>query len=134
MSQPVPAFTGRVESGRVVWDSPAEAARWTRALEGERVQISIRKWRGRRSDQSNRYYWGDVVAIIAEHCGYEPEEAHDALKVLFLTDHAAEAPLPRVKSTAALNTTEFCEYIDRVKRWAATDLGLVIPEPGEVAA
>lgn len=134
MTQPVPVFTGRVAQGKVEWDSPAEAARWTRTLEGERIQITIRKWRGRRTDNANRYYWGVVVALIAEHCGYDPEECHDALKLLFLTDHGSEGPLPHVKSTASLNTTEFCDYIDRVRAWAATDLGVVIPDPNSVEA
>lgn len=134
MADHVPVFTGVVERGKVQWDSPASVSSWVATLENKPVEITIRKRRAKRSDQANRYYWSVVVALVAEYCGYEPEEAHDALKLMFLTDHTADGPLPLVKSTAKLTQSEFSDYIERVKRWAATDLGVVIPEANEIAA
>lgn len=51
---------------------------------------------------------------MAEHCGYEPEEMHDAL----------------VRSTAKLNTAEMTEYIEQCRRLAA-EMSIYIPDPNE---
>lgn len=122
-----------VDAGRVRFLAPE---RWQTAvarLNGKRVEVTIRQHRERRSDQQSRYYWGVVVAILADHCGYTPEEMHDSLKLMFLRDRANEKPgLVRVRSTTALDTREFSEYVDSIKRFAASDLRVYIPDPGEV--
>ena len=134
MADQVPVFPGVVEHGMVRWDNPAQIAGWIGTLENKPVEITIRRRRAKRSNQANAYLWGVVYAAVSEHTGYEPEEVHDALKLMFLTDHAADGPLPIVKSTAKLTQSEFSDYIERIKRWAATDLGVVIPDAHEIAA
>lgn len=134
MSQPIPVWAGRVEGGRIAWDSPHEAARYTRGLEGQRVDIEIRRHREKRSNQANAYLFGVVYPLIAEHLGYTTEEAHDALAWHFLRLGNPDDPLPRRRSTATLNTAEFSEYIETVKRFAAEQWGLYIPDAGEAAA
>ena len=52
------------------------------------------------------------------------------MKWLFLRQHAEGKP-DTVRSTTKLNTQEFEEYLETVKRWAATDLQLYIPDPNE---
>jgi hypothetical protein len=72
-----------------------------------------------------------VIPLMAESCGYEDEEMHDALKHQFLRDRENEkAGLVLVKSSADLNTAEFTEYVEKCRRLAA-ELGVVIPDPGE---
>jgi hypothetical protein len=134
VSQPVPVFTGLARAGRVEWDSPAAASAWVRSLDGQRIEVTIRQWRGKRSTKANAYLFGVVYPIIAEHLGYTTEEAHEALAWHFLRQGNPDDPLPRRKSTATLNTTEFCRYIDTVKQFAAEQWGLYIPDAGEVAA
>lgn len=106
--------------------------RWVSScLRNSPVEIIVRKRRSKRSDQANRYYWGVCIALIAEHLGYSPEETHDALKMHLLKVHE-ESPLPTVQSTAKMNTAEFAAYVEQVKHFASTELGVYIPDPNEV--
>jgi hypothetical protein len=97
---------------------------------GRPVEITVRVRRGKRSDQQNAYYWGVVIALLAEHLGYQADEMHEALKFKFLREHDGEREgLPRVRSSAALNTSEFQTYIENVVTWAGAEFGLNIPDP-----
>ncbi len=130
---PTPLFAGRVEGGRIHLEKPQLWRALLERNEGQEVGLSLTRRRKDRSLPQNAYYWGVVVAMLAEHCGYLPEEVHDALKAKFLMDHSGE--LPRIKSTTALDTKEFGEYVDRCIQLAA-ELGIVVPSPlfqGEMA-
>ena len=84
-----------------------------------------------RSVQQNRYYWGVVVDLLAAYTGYLPEEMHEALKFKFLRVKRDKLP-DTVKSTANLSKDDFCEYIDSIQKWAATEMGVVIPDPESI--
>jgi hypothetical protein len=84
-----------------------------------------------RSTQQNRFYWGLVVDLLAVHTGYTPDEMHEALKWLFLRIKRDKLP-DTVRSTATLTKDEFGEYIDQIQKWAAVDMGVVIPDPESV--
>jgi hypothetical protein len=71
------------------------------------------------------------VAILAEYCGYEPEEMHEALKDKFLSVGLDDHGLKIVRSTTKLSTTEMEEYLEKIKRWAAAELNCYIPDPNE---
>jgi hypothetical protein len=128
-------FYGRVlPGGLLVWDSPKDYNRAVRALAGKHVEGILRKRRTKRSSQANRYYFGVVVKILAEHCGYDPQEMHEALAFRFL--RIEDCPItgaPRRKHTPETDSTEFSEYVNHCIRLAA-ELGVVIPDANEVAA
>ena len=86
-----------------------------------------------RSGQQNRYYWGVVIDLISarDASGYTPDEAHDALRHHFLTDHT-NPEFPRVRSTTELDTAEFEYYLECCRRLAAEIWGIYIPLPNEV--
>jgi hypothetical protein len=87
--------------------------------------------KGLRSGQQNKYYWSVIVAMMAEHCGYEPEEMHEVLAMRFL--RIEDDPIlgtPRRQRTPKTNTAEFTEYIEQCRRLGA-QLGLYIPDPWE---
>jgi hypothetical protein len=132
----VPVFTGAVDSaGTLHLDDRPALSRYLEGLTGRRVEVVVRELRRTRSHRQNRYYWGVVIALLAEHCGYEPEEMHEALKLQFLRVPADEDhPLETVRSTARLKTSEFEVYLEQIRRWAATEMGVYIPEPNEVDA
>ena len=71
---------------------------------------------GVRSSQQNNYYW-KIVDLLAEDLGYTTQEMHQAIK-----DHF------NIKSTKILTTKEFSQFIERIIRWAAIDLNVVIPD------
>ena len=68
-----PVFPGRVEKGRLIRDDPVKYLLQLNKLEGCRVDESLKRRREARSDNQNRYYWGVIVEILSEHCGYTKE-------------------------------------------------------------
>lgn len=76
----------------------------------------------------------DVEVVVRRVRGAE-EEAHDAMKWMFLRRPADVDGAPdTVRSTADLTSAEFSEYCEQIRRWAATNLGIDIPDPGRVEA
>lgn len=96
-------------------------------LPGEYV-LTIKKRSKPRSLNENSYYHGVIVKMIAEYCGYTPEEAHDALKWEFLRK---DGVIPTIRSTTDLSTIEFEEYCSKIRMWASKELGVYIPSPNE---
>ena len=100
---------------------------------GDPVEVIIQKPKQDRSNKQNRYYHGVVLDYISDHTGYETHEVHEEMKRMF-------NPVPSKfslgetvgGSTAKMSTTEFNEYIERIVRWAAMELSVVIPDPNEL--
>jgi hypothetical protein len=65
--------------------------------------------------------------------GAETDEVHAALKFNFCPKRFI-GNLVAPSSTAKLDTIAFTDYIEKVRRWAAEELSINIPDPGEVAA
>lgn len=125
---------GRVDTaGKVVFDAPAGWLASCGALRGALVEVTIRKRRKQRSLAQNRAYFGFVVEVIAEHCGYTKDEAHEALAWRFLREGEPDAPLPKRRSTASLTDDEFAAYVAQVKQFAAEELGIFIPDAEAVS-
>lgn len=122
-------FYGRVlDGGLLVLDRPADYNRHVRAHRGKHVELTLRKRRTRRSSQANRFYFGVVVKLLAEHCGYDTQEMHEALAMRFL--RIEDCPItgaPRRKRTPDTDSAEFSEYVEHCIRLAA-ELGVVIPD------
>ena len=72
---------------------------------------------GVRSSQQNNYYW-NIVRIIADELGYTEQEMHSTIKNHFDVD-----------STKTLSTKEFSSFIERLIRWSAIELNIIIPDP-----
>lgn len=75
-----------------------------------------------RSNPQNKYYFGVIVDMISQETGNEPEETHELLKLKFLK------PMGK-QNTTQLDTREFNLYIEKIQRWAAQELSMVIPDP-----
>lgn len=129
-------FLCRVSEDGALLMAPEEQARrdaCLRRLAGKPVDVVIRAHRSTRSGQANRYYWGVVVALIAEHCGYDPDDMHEALAMKFLRiEDCPVTGAPRRTRTPKTNTKEFAEYVDGCVRFAAQELGVIIPAPNEI--
>jgi hypothetical protein len=125
----LPAFHGRIEEGKICLELREAFANLVERLEGQDIEIILRRRTHRRSLAQNSFYWSCVIPLIAEHCGYEPEEIHSALKERFLRDRANEVNgMVKIRSTSSLNTAEFTDYLESCRRLAA-ELGVVIPDP-----
>ena len=103
-------------------------------FKGKWIRVQFSNLRKTRSNDQNRYYWGVVVRMIADHCGYygseELDALHEELKKIILPCHG-KFNLPA--STAKMNTEEFSDYVEKVRIYAAENLGLYIPDPHEAA-
>jgi hypothetical protein len=132
----VPKFLGKKIDGKFHFDR-GEQNRYNAYLygirEGSEMFLAMgHKNKGTvRSLQQNRYYFGVVVELLSAHTGYTPEEMHEALKIKFLLVKRQGLP-DTVMSTARLTKDQFCEYIEKIQRWAATEMGCVIPDPESV--
>mgnify|MGYP002820416137 FL=1 len=72
---------------------------------------------GVRSAQQNNYYW-KIVDLLAEELGYTNREMHITIKNHF-----------NIESTKILEKKEFGDFIERLIRWSAIELNVVIPDP-----
>ena len=89
--------------------------------------------RSTRSGAQNRYYWSVVVRLLSETTGYEAEEMHEVLKLKFnrKTVDVAGEEMDIGGTTTKMTTEQFNEYIGQIQRWAAQELGCIIPDPHE---
>lgn len=127
----IPIFYGKVKHGKVVLYTPERYVVHLAKLEGQNIELIVRKETKTRSGQQNRYYWGVVLAVLSECTGYDPEQMHDAMKEKFASKRT-EAGLLITERTSKMDTTRFSEYIEGIKRWAAEYLECYIPDAGEV--
>lgn len=125
-------WDGQIVNGKICLEDREGFQALIQKLNGRHIQITLEKLRVKRSNPQNRWYWGCIVALLAEHCGYEAEEMHEALKARFLRDRADEevGGLPKIRSSANLDTAAFSEYCEKCVRLAA-EMGIVIPLPDE---
>lgn len=104
-----------------------------KTLAGTTVSIIVKRFRPQRSAKASAYYWAVVVPLIAEHCGYEKDEMHEALAMRFLRiEDCPITGVPRRKRTPDTDSKEFSEYLDSCIRLAG-EMGVYIPEPNEQA-
>ena len=136
MAHIIPKFLGYVQEGKVKILDTHDYLAHLQKLENKDVYITVQKVRNIRSQQQMRYYFGVIVKLLSEHTGYEPEEMHEILKSEF-------APLKEVKLGHEVKMIHGCthdlfkdnffsDYIERIQRWAAQDLKVVIPDPPRV--
>ena len=108
------------------------------------LEVTVRRLRATRSQQSNRYYWASVIDTLVRHFEfqYTPEEVHELMKAKFipkkyaLADGNGEVVFEYVigGSTRTMNNTQFSEYIRDIRQWAQDELkNCYIPLPGEEA-
>ena len=103
-------------------------------------EIAVRRLYANRSQQQNRYYWSVVVGHLSDYTGFTPDEMHDWLKMKFIPKKLAvcdgngevQGEFVLGGSTRKMNTVQFTEYVEAIRGWAANELDVVIPDPGEL--
>lgn len=106
-------------------------------LDGQDVRVWVTKDTRTRTPKQNRYYWGVVIKMLADHTGYTKEEMHEAMKNTYLGRRFIEFNGKEVelsKSTKDIDTKEMSEYTERVRQFAAEFLALNIPDPDQAQA
>ena len=107
-------FPCKIENGKLIILNRPEFDSIISNLSGN-YYIELKET-GVRSTQQNNYYWR-IVNLLADDLGYTDREMHDAIKEHF-----------NINSTKVLTTKEFAKLIERIIRWSAIDLGIVIPD------
>lgn len=145
MKRQQPRVVGMVGAdGRITFD-PANRAildRWLLTLRDKEVDIVVSEHKRTRSLPQNAWWWAVAVPMIAGEVGYEPHDADGHEKVhyglvslCFGTTWNAKLKqdVPNVRSSK-LTTEQFSQLMEWAVRYAATEYGLYIPMPDEVAA
>jgi len=132
----IPEWVGTVDVHGVLHLEAAKGFQaWLKVtFANQPVRLVIRKLRPKASRKQHGFWRGCVVPMVAEYMGYLPHEydaVHDALmRELCGLKEDADPRLQIRKSSADYDTAEFNEWlIEQVQIWAATKLGLVIPDP-----
>lgn len=127
---------GEIRKGKLcVKDAGSFSARLARFRDGA-VLVTVERKYATRSQKQNKWYWSQVVGLVADHTGYTPDEIHEIYKAKFIPKAMAVADkngeirdeLVLGGSTTRMDTVEFSEYCERIREWAA-ELGIVIPDP-----
>lgn len=127
---PTPVFLARVDDEGQLAFAPAVRGMLRlhlRKLAGKPVEVVVRRAVAKRTDRQSRYYFGVVVPLIADHCGYDKQEMHELLAMRFLRiEDDPVTGAPRRKHTPDTDTEEFSIYVDHCIAFAA-QLGVYIP-------
>jgi hypothetical protein len=132
----IPIHKGKVINKRFTPYQVEKYFVWLESLEGEEVDCVIKKKQKPRSVPENKYYWAVIIGAVSDITGYTEDEAHEAMKLLFLRKKEAyrgDRKLPEtVRSTTELTTVEFENYLSSIRQWASAEFGYYIPLPNEV--
>jgi len=124
--------------------NPQELVNLFKNLKDGKHLVTIKDVR-KRSVNQNAYYWGVVVPMVRKglfEIGFDEvqtyDDAHELLKKQFVRRQFANKQTGEVVtitgSTTGLSIPEFNEYIERVCKWSAEYLGVVIPSPNQELA
>lgn len=129
----VTIFAVDVKNGKVEFSQPDAWSKTLQGLDGKKAKLTIKEFKAGdsiRSLDANAYYWGVVVEILRNEFGFEKEELHDALGLMFRRDYTKT--IPTIINTSTMSSQEFWGYIDRVRTWAAVEYQITIPDPNRV--
>ena len=138
MKYPTPIFEGDIIDGklRLLDHVKKSISLWCRTFKtGTHIEIKITKYRNKRTNEQNRYYWGVVIPILADHFGHDnSEDMHEDLKLKFNPIKSKiEAEKIIGGTTTKLSTVDFYSaedsYIERICRWAAMEYSVYVPPP-----
>jgi hypothetical protein len=107
-------FPCKIKDGKMTLLNRDEFDKVISTLSGE-YYIEIKET-GVRSATQNNYYWS-IVTLLGNELGYTEQEMHSTIKTHF-----------NVQSTKTLSTKEFATFIEKLIRWSAVELNIVIPD------
>lgn len=115
-------FHGQVSSGKFYPDQIANFKNSFAQFEGKRVTVTVGRQGKSRTLPQNNYLHGVIIKTLSDYLGYEPKEMKGIIKWHF-----------GIKHTADLTTVEAEELYERIRRWAAQEFNVVIPDPDQTA-
>lgn len=115
---------GEVAGGKLRLLTPEAYKTLLGGFEGEKVKLTIQKNpKGLlpRSLRQNAYIWAVPYKLISDHTGHTTEEIHALMASMFLKEMVTVlgTMFTVIKSTTKLNTGEFNDYVEEIRKWAA---------------
>ena len=109
-----------------------------RALNLEHAwEVTVKRWKKPRQNPQNAYLWGVCYRAVAEHTGYTVDDIHQyALMACFGTEEYEVFGKRRVRPQRTttrprtMTIAEFAAYVEWFRAWAASEVGVNIPDPG----
>ena len=135
-----PKFSGKVHQGKLTLYDRDGFQKYAESFEGKPVYLTLDIERDTRSNPQNAYLWGVVYKLIADHVGDDAQSIHEEMKLRFIPKRVERVNVETGEvegllipgSSSKLTTQEFSEYVEKIQRWAAEWLSLVIPDPNQV--
>ena len=124
----------KVKGGKVEFLNLPLFNRDLKQYEGRDAFVVLHPYKDKRSQNQNRYYWGVVMKLLSDELGYLPDEMHEVMKQKFLNVRDVKVGTVKYQipeSTTKLTTTDFEDYVSKIRIWAAKDLNVMIPLPNE---
>lgn len=136
--------SGRVQGGKLHLRDRRTFDRQIALLnESWELEVAVQRLRATRSPNQNRWYWSQVVGLVAQYTGSTPDDIHAIYKAKFLPRIIA---VPNIRSgevvaeftlggsTRTMNKKEFTDYCEAIREWAEDSLGVRIPDPEPMEA
>ena len=127
----------KFKGGKPILQNPKGFMDACRLLDGKEGFLIINKEVKKRtkSNEQQKYYFGVVVAMIAEHCGFEKHEyqmVHRAISTKLLSEEKNGLTIVRTTALSEWDTFSWEQYMERVRRWALVEYAIEIPLPNEI--
>ena len=110
-----------------------KAVTYFKALLGFGKIINISEAKEIRTLNQNRLYWL-YMACIEQETGNDADDLHEYFKIKFLgleAKQVLDGAVYRGKSTTKLDTKQFTDYIEKIVRFASTELSIALPDPND---
>ena len=93
----------------------------------------FKQHRKKKSWEQDKYLHGVVYKIISEYTGYDIEWLHEYFKEKFLEPILIDVfgETKKIYTTKGKDTKTMSEFTENVCRYAAMEIGVYIPKPGE---
>lgn len=130
----IPYFFGKIENGKLKLADKESFISYIQKFNEKDIKLNIQLDKKDRSNSQNAYMWGVLIRMIADEMGMTDDATHEMLKMMFLKvgyEHKGKR-YEYARSTTSLSTIEFEDYCERIRLFASSELGLIIPLPGEV--
>lgn len=104
---------------------------------GKPWQVTVGPLTKTRTLSQNSLMWkwlNEVADHVSEHTGYEANEVHEFLKRKFLQPKIIVINGEEIRhwTTTNLTTSEMSAYMEKIYRWATSELGIFLPTPEEL--
>lgn len=98
------------------------------ADEGRPLAVHVSEYKSKRNGQQNRLYWA-LLRDISEQAWidgkqFSSEAWHSYFAGRFVGWQDAPGGIKTPLTTTNLNVTEFSEYVEKIRAYAATELGI----------